>query len=187
MVLAGCVGEAGSPNNGMDAGVACIDADRDGFGQNCPPGRDCDDNNANSTTECRACARPEVGCACDEQSEPEACFLGDQPLGDGRVMCTEGTRFCRGGAWSQCEDVHTYVVTPDPSLAALVNTDAAPENCSICDVKCFKVRDPLTFVDSGLPGNNVSSVPGGGLSIRCQGAANRFRRNAQGLRTATRS
>ena len=80
-------------------------------------------------------------------------------------MCTEGTRFCREGEWSRCEDPHSYVVTPDPSLAALVNPDASPVTCSICDVTCFKVTDPLTLTDGSAPGNNVSYGPGGGLTL----------------------
>jgi cysteine-rich repeat protein len=165
LVVAGCVSETGS-NLGMDAGAACIDVDRDGFGQNCALGFDCDDNSAGSTNECRVCSRPDVGCACDPNTPPEPCFLGDQALGDGRVMCTEGTRSCRDGAWSRCENAHSYVVTPEPSLVALINPDASPENCSICDITCFKVTDPLLLVDgSAPPGMNVAYGPGGGLTL----------------------
>ncbi|HMI93059.1 MAG TPA: hypothetical protein VK509_16930, partial [Polyangiales bacterium] len=148
----------------FDAGTVCVDEDRDGFGRNCAMGQDCDDRTAAITNQCLACAHNESGCACRSDQQPVACFLPDQSLDDGAVMCREGTRHCRGGKWSGCEDVHNYVVTPDPSATSLINADAAPKNCSICDLRCFKVEDPLLAEDGGA-GSNVSYPGGGGLRL----------------------
>jgi hypothetical protein len=163
LFIAGCSGEA-APKGGPDAGPPCIDLDHDGFGQNCALGRDCNDHDPSSTNECRACAHPDIGCPCDKGTQPIPCFGPDQSLANGNVMCHEGTRFCRDQKWSACEDIHGYVVTPDRSLTSLINPDAAPENCSICDVKCFKVRDPLLSTDAGT-GSGLSYASGGGLTI----------------------
>ena len=52
LVLAGCFDQQGTgPPAGMDAGAACEDRDRDGFGVNCARGRDCDDHDAGVTNE----------------------------------------------------------------------------------------------------------------------------------------
>src|SRR5262245_32950145 len=95
---------------GFDAGSVCIDTDQDGFGRNCALGYDCDDGTAAITNECLKCAHNEAGCACAAGQQPVACFLRDELLGDGTVMCREGTRSCRNGKWSGCEDVHAYVI-----------------------------------------------------------------------------
>src|SRR6476469_1360609 len=79
-------------NSGSDAGPPCVDLDHDGFGINCSLGRDCDDHNDKSTNECRVCAHPETGCACAADQPPIPCFLSDEPLPDGNIMCREGTR-----------------------------------------------------------------------------------------------
>src|SRR5262245_8233376 len=138
LILAGaCTAETNEPWNpsAMDSGVICVDSDKDGFGHNCAKGRDCDDHNPASTNECRECLFPELGCACDPAQEPISCFLKDLPTPEGNVMCREGTRYCRAGLWSTCEDVHSYEVTPDPTLTSLINPDASPENCSLCLAK----------------------------------------------------
>src|SRR5688572_4074008 len=128
LLLASCSNETSAPSDpaAMDAGAPCIDRDRDGFGLNCPLGNDCDDRTAASTNECRSCQFPDTGCACDANAQPTACFLQDMPLDDGNVMCREGTRFCRNGLWGQCEDVHSYVVVPDPTATALIDPNAPP-------------------------------------------------------------
>ena len=77
-----------------------------------------------TTNQCLSCVLPAQGCDCPADAEPESCFLKDQFLADGTVMCSEGTRFCRGGTWSDCEGVQSYIVTPDPNLASLVDPNA---------------------------------------------------------------
>ena len=134
------------------------------IGQNCAYGVDCNDGSKASTNECRSCAYPEAGCDCAEGTQPIACFLTDTMLEGGDVMCREGTRYCRKGLWSACEDVHSYVVTPDSNALALISGDAAPVNCSMCDVKCFKVRDQL-LATGGPPGSGVSYSGDGGLQL----------------------
>ena len=126
----------------MDAGVACTDRDGDGYGQNCAYGRDCNDDDPNSTNECRDCVYPERGCSCNDGQAPISCFLPDKELEGGNVMCSEGSRYCRDGLWSGCEGVHEYVVTPEQGATLLVNPDAAPENCSICDCPPHYREDP---------------------------------------------
>src|SRR4029079_7408380 len=137
----------------------CVDGDHDGFGHDCPKGRDCDDRNAAITNQCRTCARPDVGCACAPEQEPISCFMHDETLPNGNVMCHEGTRFCRQGAWSGCEDVHGYEVIPERSLSALLDPSAAPEPCSMCEAKCFNVQDKLTVPDGGAVSGGLEYAP----------------------------
>src|SRR6185312_10152276 len=101
-----------------------------------------------ATTECRACARPERGCACDPAEGPVSCFRDDQALEGGDILCSEGTRYCRAGRWSGCEDVHQYVATAPPDTQRVVDPNAGKLPCSICDVKCFQVTDNL-LADGG--------------------------------------
>ncbi len=148
----------------QDGGV-CVDRDGDGFGDGCTRGRDCDDAKAEITNQCLSCLEPDQGCACETGAEPVACFLDPSDLPDGRLMCHEGTRHCRDGAWSACESIHSYVMER-PAATHLV-PDAGHPNCTPCDVLCYRVDDNLDPVDGGLTDANstgVSWIPGGGLS-----------------------
>ncbi|MDD9971945.1 MAG: C-type lectin domain-containing protein, partial [Myxococcales bacterium] len=150
----------------MDAGVACVDRDGDGFGINCGRGRDCDDTDASITNDCMACSRPELGCACGASQEPISCFLDDRLMPDGQVMCSEGTRYCKDGYWGRCEDVYSYLISPtEEELAALVDPNATHENCSPCARTCFKITDSLLHVDGGLAGGSLAFADGGGLTL----------------------
>ena len=55
-----------------------------------------------------ACARPQTGCACVPGSADVACFEPDELGEDGEVICSEGTRRCESGRWSECRDVRSY-------------------------------------------------------------------------------
>ncbi|HEX2677410.1 MAG TPA: hypothetical protein VHM19_12235, partial [Polyangiales bacterium] len=133
-----------------------------------------------------SCTRPETGCACAPDSAPEPCFEPDQAGEDGAVLCREGTRSCEAGRWSECRDVRTYRASA-AQRAALVDPNSAPKNCSICDVRCFEVTDPLLAADGGsgdlayakgkgliLPQGDAGSGDGGvpadaGLQTGCAG------------------
>ncbi|HMI94773.1 MAG TPA: hypothetical protein VK509_25540, partial [Polyangiales bacterium] len=113
-----------------------------------------------------ACDRPETGCACAPGSSPVACFEPDELGADGEVLCSEGTRRCESGRWSECRDVRSYRADAR-ALArgtALVDPNASPRTCSICDVQCFEVTDPLLSADGG-PDSSVTYAPGGGLTL----------------------
>src|SRR6186997_2964895 len=89
------------------------------------------------------CTRPETGCACAPDTPPVACFEADELAAGGEVICREGTRRCDSGHWSACRDVHRYPASARVQTAALINPNATPKTCSICDVQCFEVTDPL--------------------------------------------
>jgi len=158
------LGPAAPP--GLDGGV-CADRDGDGFGDGCARGRDCDDGNAAVTHECLRCLEPDLGCSCAQGAEPVACFLDPSDLGGGQLMCHEGTRHCRNGAWGACESVHSYVM--DRRAATRLVPDAGHPNCTPCDVLCYRVDDNLDPVDGGLTDANSGGVqwaPGGGLTLQ---------------------
>jgi hypothetical protein len=174
-LLQACQG-ALAPQKGMldvDGGVLdCQDGDGDGYGVNCALGADCDDADASATYECRHCARPERGCPCAAEQPAQPCFERSEPgEGDARV-CHEGTRYCRDGLWSACEDVRSYVVSTTHDETAAINDGVTPENCDPCLDSCFAVTEPLGDVDGSvvlaagggipLPPDDAGPVGGGG-------------------------
>ena len=110
------------------------------------------------------CARPEAGCACEPDSPPVACFETDQVDEHGEVVCREGTRHCEGGRWGACRDVRSYLASTRSNVGALINPSATPKTCSICDLQCFELTDPLLAADAGAD-SAVSYAPGGGLTV----------------------
>ena len=97
-----------------DAGAEkCVDNDGDGFGDFCDEGDDCDDDDPEVTDECIRCARVREGCKCEPGTEPLGCDPPDIKADGGILVCSEGTRYCRDGAWSACEVIGDYVFVPN--------------------------------------------------------------------------
>lgn len=125
LVSAGCGEEEGSPPGmvsvGMeDAGMLepCIDEDGDGYGSNCTRGDDCDDADTAVTNQCVLCTKLVVkGCPCDPGTKPMACDPEDIKTTRngvrGTLVCSEGTRYCRDGFYSDCEALVEYTFTAD--------------------------------------------------------------------------
>ncbi len=98
------------PADGSDGGSdVCIDKDMDGYGPHCSAGPDCNDHDPNITDECVHCVTPNQDCPCT----PGTKFISCKPptrIGDGGTyVCSEGTRYCRGGFWSACEIIGQYI------------------------------------------------------------------------------
>lgn len=166
---AACSGGDARPGRapGSNDDAECVDRDGDGYGAGCSRGADCDDRNAEATTECLRCAEPNTGCDCTLGTQPITCYLDKTEGDDGAVMCNEGTRYCRDSRWSACENVHTYPLPERPESTALI-PDGGPVQCNDCSVNCFRVSDNLDPIDGGLNDNNsthTSFVPGGGLTL----------------------
>ncbi|HKU43235.1 MAG TPA: hypothetical protein VJR89_33975, partial [Polyangiales bacterium] len=167
--LVACAETERSPTvagGGHDAGL-CTDEDGDGYGDGCEQGGDCNDNDPAIHQGCLSCVRPAEGCACENSTPPVSCYLDPSTDSEGTVMCREGTRYCRNGAWSGCESIFTYPKPINTPSQAVVNMDAGLEKCSDCKPNCFVVRDNLNPVDGGLGGvgTNTTVGDGGGLSI----------------------
>ena len=80
----------------------CIDADGDGYGENCYFGDDCDDTNPFFTVYCALCDTQTVeGCKCFQEGASEVCFEGD-PGSVGIGECQLGQRYCKTGYWTGC-------------------------------------------------------------------------------------
>ena len=118
---AGCGGDDGGGTqdyfrSDADAGMGvervCMDADNDGFGRYCVEGRDCDDDDPDFTDECYRCVMANVDCPCDPGTRPEFCDPDDRQVEMdgvvGTLVCSEGTRYCRDGLWSDCEILLEY-------------------------------------------------------------------------------
>jgi len=98
------------PRPQRDAGdeFVCEDADDDGFGRYCDSGADCDDDDPEVTDECRRCVQPLLGCTCEPGTMPLKCDPPDVHVDGGVLVCSEGTRYCRDGFWSDCEIIGQY-------------------------------------------------------------------------------
>jgi len=90
--------------------------------------------------------------------------LDDQELEGGDVLCSEGTRRCRNGVWSGCEDVRQYIFEPSADTQRVIDPSATNTTCNVCDKKCFQVVDHL-LSDGGVAGGNVTFGPGGGITL----------------------
>jgi hypothetical protein len=98
-----------------DAGdeYECVDEDGDGFGLYCDKGSDCDDGDPSVTDECRRCKQPKLNCPCKPGTMPMKCDPPDMHVEGGTLVCSEGTRYCRDGFYSDCEIIGQYVFVPD--------------------------------------------------------------------------
>jgi hypothetical protein len=119
-LMLGC-GDDGGPDmdpppvatrDGGSGSRVCMDEDGDGFGRYCDDGLDCDDEDPEITDECRRCAQPNKGCPCPLGTRHMTCDPDDveavQDGVKGVLVCTEGARYCRDGAWSDCEIIWMY-------------------------------------------------------------------------------
>ena len=92
-----------------------MDEDGDGFGQNCKLGKDCDDTDPNVTDECRRCVMPNLGCPCTPGTMGMRCdpkYMKKTTMNGqtGTLVCSEGTRYCRDGVYSDCEVLLQYAM-----------------------------------------------------------------------------
>jgi hypothetical protein len=129
--LVACGGKSGKhADEGDDPGISldtdagdgesmCVDEDDDGYGRGCSDGPDCNDKDPDVTDECIRCGTPNKGCPCEPGTKPlSGCKPEDKRVTmngvRGVLMCTEGTRYCRDGAWSDCEAIQQYTTfVPD--------------------------------------------------------------------------
>ncbi len=93
----------------------CVDMDGDGYGKNCPMGQDCNDNDPNITDECIRCRTTNQGCPCDPGTMPMRCdphYMQKTTMNgvSGTLVCSEGTRYCRDGVYSDCEVLFQYAM-----------------------------------------------------------------------------
>lgn len=163
VVLVGCTQESGLPLESW-VGV-CVDMDQDGYGFQCSRGHDCNDNDSSVHENCEPCAIPEQGCSCDPEAKPVECKLPVELNGLGSLLCKVGTRYCRDGAWGDCEGVVEFEA-PAPSLLrtrAAVAPDASHDTCDPCNRDCYRARDPLLNGDG--PFDNTASADGGGITL----------------------
>jgi hypothetical protein len=123
LCLVGCGGDDDgngddAPGLSPDGGTGkreCTDEDGDGFGRYCSRGTDCDDDDPKMTDECVRCADPDEpakGCPCEPGTKYLTCDPEDKRIVKdgmaGTLVCSDGARYCRQGAWSDCEILLEY-------------------------------------------------------------------------------
>ncbi|HJL16422.1 MAG TPA: hypothetical protein RMH99_12245 [Sandaracinaceae bacterium LLY-WYZ-13_1] len=115
------------------------------------------------------CALPAAGCRCEPDQPAIDCYLPPE-RGDGCLICTRGTRRCRGGVWSACESVRTYRIGGVPGQAALVS---GPTACNACDPACAVDRDVPTDADLTPERSEDAEYDAarGGVAPRAEGMA----------------
>lgn len=159
-----CVALAGLGACGSEE---CIDRDRDGFGQGCEFGDDCDDGDPARSLDCSQpppdCeADPDApGCACTGAFRQE-CYAGAEGTA-GVGLCRAGTRYCIRGFWSTCEDavVPTFERCngEDDDCDGVID-ERVQSPCGSCDDGCvggvwgseldpFSGEPPLSLTERG--------------------------------------
>jgi hypothetical protein len=180
MMLAGCDEKkrAASPQPPDDTWEDyCEDRDGDGHGFQCAEGPDCDDTDPTIFAGCNACKKPDEGCECTANDMPLDCVASKEVV-EGSLLCKTGTRYCRDGKWSGCEGLTLFEAPPPSRLLsnALIDPDAAIDNCSNCRPDCYRLEDPIGPLgdggDAGVPpGTNLAfNTTNGGITLN--GAAN---------------
>jgi hypothetical protein len=121
--LLGCVSDGGGDegDDGLmtsgpepDAGTRrCVDEDDDGFGTGCSGSQlDCDDADPLVTDECIRCMEPAEDCPCEPGTVSMLCIPEAKRVTmngvSGKLVCSEGARYCRDGVWSDCEFLALY-------------------------------------------------------------------------------
>jgi hypothetical protein len=158
-------------NDPIDSGVdppetRCIDHDKDGFGQYCEAGNDCDDLDETVWEVCEPdpdrCNIPRSGCPCEVEAEEVACRTSSPVVSDdGSELCYAGVRSCLGGIWTACESMEPYNPVgaegdvPDDGA----NRDALlgdPTACvGSCDDTCMRTYDCPSGIDL-TPANSTN-------------------------------
>jgi hypothetical protein len=105
------------------------------------------------------CLVPSTGCPCGGEP-PQECYV-ERGASGGELLCGAGTRYCRDGSWSACEDIEDFSIAR--SSAAITG----PVACSLCDPLCNVSTDRPD--DGDLTTDNSDGVVydpiGGGISI----------------------
>ena len=134
------------PDAPMPDRVTCVDLDGDGFGADCAPGYDCDDEDPLVHAGCITCGeRPQEGCDCADE-EPVECHSPAPELDEhGRLRCQVGRRTCADGAWTGCTYEDAYFVDNPAGGMRSVHGDAIP--CPNCDPQCLQVGGDFESAD----------------------------------------
>ncbi len=155
---------------------ACVDADHDGYGDNCKPGPDCNDSDPNVGNECFVCAGlPSPGCSCDEPGLRAPCGQVESRVED-QVVCGLGETVCTDGTWSECVMNNSITLLPngDPKSNTKTQTLGGAGKCDAnpCDPYCNHwtdtpsgLSDPTNGIvanDGGITTPASSSTPTGG-------------------------
>ncbi|MBP47866.1 MAG: hypothetical protein CMH53_07990 [Myxococcales bacterium] len=128
------------PDAGQGGG-GCVDLDKDGYGNGCVNGGDCDDNNPNFALICPDCAKANhPGCPC--KGTAANCYTGD-PQWIGKGICQAGVQLCQNGYWGTCNG--EVLPTPeacdgkDNNCNALVD-EGVLSSCGTCDMSCTQQK-----------------------------------------------
>jgi len=125
-----------TPGNKNSATSGCQDGDGDGYGQNCPRGPDCDDNDRKRNISCDCNALPFEGCPC-QGAAPLACFETSNATLVGIGPCRAGQRECASGKWSSC----VGQVLPEVESCDQIDNDCNGKvddsaACTSCGARC---------------------------------------------------
>jgi len=155
---------------GCDDKLGCVDKDRDGYGESCTRGPDCNDADPSLFDDCpvspdQAVQPCEVnplqpGCACDLGVPPRECY-GADPLTRNRGNCRSGTMTCDNGLWGECEGA----VLPEREVCDDLdnNCDGRVDEglrsaCGTCDLSCQQDASGPSYGDSFTPPEEGSAL-----------------------------
>ena len=101
-------------------------------------------------SEAPTCADRDAGCSCDIEGQSLPCY-GEASYEGAELICAVGEQMCRGGRWTECQDVQEQRI----SLAgALI---APPTQCNPCHPACHIAEDS-SIQNSELTPDNSENV-----------------------------
>jgi streptogramin lyase len=187
LVLHGCSGCDSPAGTGGDGGVVTceggVDDDMDGFGEGCPAGADCNDDDPGLHDDCCA-AGAYQGCPCDPSVDGVIpCFDGPPEVAS-NPPCMKGTRSCDEltSTWGACGGQ----VLPDDEICDGNDDDCDLEidedvqsACGNCLPGCDTVDvgdDPFPFppADPNIDVDGVGLDPNGDLVLDSSTLENHF-------------
>jgi len=152
----------------------CVDPDRDGRGEGCAGGPDCDEHNPLRHDDCEAVPAPDCqldpiqpGCRCFTR-RPHDCWLGPAEA-RGIGACADGVIECALGYWGDCAGQRLPAAErcdgQDEDCDGVVD-DGVESPCGGCDPGCLgAVTGPGGAPFSAEGGEGVAVGPDGALVL----------------------
>lgn len=129
--------------------------------------------NLGGLSDAGTCPFPDEGCACAPGTDPIQCIVPPTVVA-GRTVCQHGTRSCRDGRWTSCENVTAFVpsgnkILGSPTIADLCSPDAytqisTPDSADLTPSNSTNLQYTTTPAPGGLvliP--SMTTLPNDGL------------------------
>ena len=107
----------------------------------------------NGDASTNACTYPDEGCPCAEGDGPVECIVNPPIMQGAQVMCQHGSRVCRAGLWSACENITLFAPSRNKILGGAGISD-------ICHPDAFTQNSVPDATDLPTHGVNLDYTNG---------------------------